>query len=463
MATFREITGNWFIGIGNMLQGVMQSSAERDRYNELVRRGNYFAGNQPKQIKVKVGKEDDNITLNHIKKIVRKSANMLAGGKIEFDFDEDDQYSEYIDGVYKRNRKEIMLLNAAKMAGKYGTGYIQILPDYYDDGTPRLQRLHPIQMTITTAPEDIETVVKYVQRYTFIRDNKEVARKRETVFTDYVRYNELGMEESVQGWLVIDYEVSANTKGKWREVDRIEWPYDFPPLIHWQNEPTDESPYGDPDADDTILDLNDKINYNNSKIGKILRYHSHPKTWGRGFSGKEKRTWGEDEVVVLQGEGMLQNLEMQSDMHGSMEYVNSLTQNIYDLTGTVSLSTIKDKLGQLTNFGLRVLYQDALEKLYSKRLTFGEMLVELNRRLLVMQFEGYDGTGGKVVWPADVIPQDQMEEANLLEKDVQNEFVSKETARGLRGYDNDTEVERIQAEKPQDIGATLLAALNRGQ
>jgi hypothetical protein len=457
--------GSFFVELGSrLLGGGMMSAAEKARYNKLDKLGNYYTGNQDKQLKVKSGKEDDNVILNLLRKVVDKSAQMLVGGGIEFDFGEEDESKEiktYIDSVYDKNRREIMLLNAAKTAGTYKTGYIKILPDYYDEDLPRLERLHPIQMKIIPEPEDIETVAKYIQAYTFARNGEEVSKEihTEKVYKDVIVDGE--DREELKGWVVIYYEASKATNGKMVEVERTEWNYMFPPIIHWQNLPTDENVYGESDIED-VLELQDKVNYNASKIGRIIRYHAHPKLWAKGFSNKEMKSWGEDEVIAFKGDGMMSSIEMSSDLQSSMNYLSVLMQSVYDITSTTNIATIKDKLGQITNFGLRVLYQDALEKLSAKRLTFGEMLIELNRRLLVLQNEKYDGDGGVVVWPTEVIPQSQAEEAELLASDVENGFVSKQTARGLRGYDHEQELERIEEEAPDDIGVTILNALERG-
>lgn len=462
MPTFKEFFGSTFSYWGDLLLGVEPDNGERERIRALEKLAEYYAGIQPEQIRTKIGKENDNVILNHSKKVVQKSSNMLAGGEIKFDFGEDEDSQAYIDEVYRLNRKNIILLTASRMAGKYGTGYFKINPGYFGEGGyPKLERPHPLQMKILTKEDDKDIIVGYRQQYTFIRNRKEIAHKQETLLEEYLVAGEDGIAtESRFGWIIKDYE--TGTTGRWELVNATEFPYPFPPLIHWQNEPTDESVYGESDIGG-VLDLQDKINYNASKIGKIIRYHAHPKLWGRGFNAKSTKNWGEDEVIVIPNEsGQMGSIEMSSDLSSSMIYLNSLVQDLYDLTSTVNLSTIKDKLGQLTNFGLRVLYQDSLEKLYSKRLTFGEALIELNRRLLVLNDESYEGDGGSIVWPSNVIPENQDEESQLIERDLNNGLVSKETARTLRGYENDQEVERL-ANEETDIGSIIINALNRGQ
>jgi hypothetical protein len=58
----------------------------------------------------------------------------------------------------------------------------------------------------------------------------------------------------------------------------------------------------------------------------------------------------------------------------------SLKQGMMDITQTVDITSLQDKIGALTNFGLKVLYQDALAKLGVKRELYGDALLETVRR-----------------------------------------------------------------------------------
>ena len=61
------------------------------------------------------------------------------------------------------------------------------------------------------------------------------------------------------------------------------------------------------------------------------------------------------------------NVEMQSDLASSQTYLMTVRQGLFDITRTVDISSMNDKLGALTNFGLRVLYQDSLSKNETKK------------------------------------------------------------------------------------------------
>jgi hypothetical protein len=173
-------------------------------------------------------------------------------------------------------------------------------------------------------------------------------------------------------------------------------------------------------------------------------------------------SWGADEMVMINGpDAMLQNLEMQSDLASSREFRDELKAALMEISRTVDLSSMKDKVGALTNFGLRVLYNDALDKCSTKRDIFGDMLTELIHRLLVL--DNRPGESGKVVWP-DPLPVNETEEVQAYGFDLDNGLVSKQTISERRGYDWEQEQERMDEEKQagDNIGSMLLRAFDRG-
>lgn len=111
---------------------------------------------------------------------------------------------------------------------------------------------------------------------------------------------------------------------------------------------------------------------------------------------------------------------------------------------------------------LRVLHKDAIAKIATKRELFGDMLVELNRRILEMA--GLNSIGGTVEFK-DMLPENETEEVAALQQDLAAGLVSKETAALRRGYDWENEKEKMAGEQSQsdNVGALLLRQFSRGQ
>ena len=143
---------------------------------------------------------------------------------------------------------------------------------------------------------------------------------------------------------------------------------------------------------------------------------------------------------------------MQSDLSSSQQFLLGLRQSMFDIGRTVDITSLSDKLGALTNFGLRVLFYDALAKLGSKRELYGEALTEINHRHLSPGWTVPNTDGGKVVWP-EPLPQSETDQVTADQFDLQNGIASKQTIATSRGYDWNLEQERLADEKAQGDNA----------
>jgi len=401
---------------------------------------------------------DDAIVINFIGLLTDRSIANLFGKEPIFDLPGESDSAEqvYIDGVWAANRKMNLLKQAAMYGAESGTCYIKILPNGAIDKTgavvPRLVALDPSWVTMDTLPEDVDTVIRYTIAYTIT----DPITKKEKAIKQVIEH-----DADSSYWSVVDY---VSTGSRWDKVDESMWEFDFAPIISWQNLPEPGSPYGRPDITEDLIDLQNKINFVSSNTAKTIKYHAHPKTWARGFLKQEKVSWGADEMVISDDpNALIQNLEMQSDLGSSMDFIRYLRQALFDVSRAVDIDSMADKLGSLTNFGLRVLYQDALGKLEEKRGLYGEAIIEINHRLLVLS--GAANTdGGEIDWP-DVMPENENEVSQAIRNDLELGLVSKQTASGRRGYTWADEEQRIADERlaTDNIGAALLRQFGQGE
>ena len=402
---------------------------------------------------------DDAIIVNFIGLLVDRSVAMLFGKEPAFDLpgESDAPAQQYIDAVWQANRKMQLLKRAAVYGAEAGTCYVKILPDgaMTKDGKliPRLVVLDPATVTMDALPEDIDTIFRYTIAYTI---TDPVTGKDKTV-------KQVTEHDADTGYWNITDSISVNGN-KFEVVNKQVWEWEFAPIVHWHNLPDVGSVYGRPDITDDLIDLQDKINFVSSNTAKIIKYHAYPKTWARGFQNSGKIAWGVDEMVTTSDpNALIQNLEMQSDLSSSLSFIRYLRQALFDVSRAVDIDSMADKLGSLTNFGLRVLYQDALSKLEEKRGLYAEGIIEINHRLLELA-GAPDTDGGEVEWP-DVMPENENEIAMAVKSDLELGLVSKQTAAGLRGYTWEDEEERMSEEKVanDNIGAALLRAFGQGE
>jgi len=473
-----SIIGDQFNKIRSWFWEPFVTEDQQRRYIEMDRRRDYRSGKQKRFLKIRTGQPDDNLTINFTGLVIDRSVTLLFGKGVQFDLPGEDETPEdqYIQAVMDANKQQIMLHKAALLGSEQGTCYLKIIPDAYaiDDekALPRLVVIDPAWITMDTNPHDYEDVIRYIIEYTIPDPNgREKIAYRQVIERDNgVEYNdnsEAEIERPVT-WTIKDYESTSMTGGKWQQVGETQvWEYEFPPVLHWQNLPDPCSPYGVPDVTEDVIDLQDRVNFLASNISKIIRLYAHPMRYGRNLGDMQKMPTGPDDMLHFKGgkDNLPEILQLSpvGDLATSASFLLSLRQALFDITQTVDISSMSDKIGALTNFGLRVLYQDALAKLGTKRELYGDALLELVRRLLVIG--GFEETDpGSVVWP-DPLPADERVQGEALKLDLELGLVSKHTAALERGYDWDLEQERMSAQQEgeSNVGAQILRAFNIGR
>lgn len=453
------------------LLGGTANSAYQERVDYILQRRDYRHGQQKRFIKVRANQADDNLVVNFTDLILSRSISLLFGKGVEFDFGEEvdnqeegapaegapaeevEPLEDYIDAVWEANNKDILLHKLALNGGEAGQVFVKIVPREGD--YPRLIALDPAFIDIVCDPDDLEQVVRYIIQYkTADFDGQEVARREITDLTD-------------TGW-VITTQISKNALGHWENLgEPVAWEFDFPPILSWQNLPNPSEFWGMPDLTDDVITLQDRFNFIASNMSKIIRLYAHPQRYGRMLGAASQVTLGPDDMPnYTSPDAAINQLSPVGDLPGSTQFMLMLRQAMFDITRTVDISSMADRLGALTNFGLRVLYQDALGKMETKRRLYGWGLRELNRRLLVLA--GMDPATCEIIWE-DPLPVNETEQAASITQDLNNGLVSKQTASELQGYSWEDEEKRLADEKASqtqasNIGAQLLMnAFNRGQ
>jgi len=491
-------------GIVSWLAGGMspEASADEKRAKSELTLREYFAGIHPRQMTVKSGEADDNITLSFTTLVVDRTVSRLFGAPITFDLpgEETTPQDETLAKIWNANKQAILLHKLAQFGAIYGHCYVKIVPEGVESQAkenellPRLVALNPLYMRMDADPTDLERIIRYVLQFTYQLANGDRESRREItelvtaaqmIATARVRAakkaeadygQDVGAREAAIAQAEADakpgaknhWEISRSIlrkDGNWMPDGETEvWEYEFAPIVSWQNLPLADSIYGQSDIEG-ILELQDRINFCEGNIGKIIRHHAHPHVWLKGAQMGDRTEWGPENYMSFKSEGAeVKSLEMSSDLASSRAFGLDLRQSLFDISRTVDITSIVDKIGQVTNLGLRILFKDEMDKLASKRLLYGDALAELNRRLLILSgFTGADADGGVVIWP-DPLPTDEMAKAQALQVELGMGTVSKETIATELGRDWAQEEERIakQGAATTNLGAAILKTFNRG-
>jgi Phage portal protein, SPP1 Gp6-like len=449
-----------FAKLGDYIAGRITS--DKERRDNILR--DYYDGDHPDQLKVKSGAYDDNFTMNYIGLAISRGVSRLFNNGIEFKLPDESQ-KEYLDQIWDANKQEQLLYQLGLNGAVYGTPFLKIVPDGIVNRktgqlTYRLIALDPEITRVEVNPFDVDEPEKYIIEFSIkeegnVKSYKEVTRQaKEDDFED--------PENSADSWIVEHWIMTKQTGDKW-QLDPAnppyQWPYDFPPIIHWKNLPSLKSSHGWRGSTDAewAIGVQNKLNFADSNINKTIRLNSAPPTIVTGVNEQPTMGTGPGSLSWFSNpETKAYNLQANADIPGSMAYADSLESGIFELMREVPPAVIKTLGSGLTNFVMRVLFSDAIDKTDTKRELYGDAILEINRRLLVLA-GNENADPGLIEWGSALPenPQEQIEtDTFLLDKGL----VSKKTIAAKYDVDYDAEQAQIdiEATKKNATGGNLL-------
>jgi hypothetical protein len=437
------------------------STEDQGRVQTINRARQYRVGQQQEMLKVAPGQTNDNISLNYTGLSVDRSISLLFGKGVEFNLPGEGETPEkkYLKAVLDANKQQILFHRLGLYGAEAGTVYIWFMPEGIigRDGKAytRLVAVDPEYVKIETEPEDIEIVRRYVVQYPVEGANGKPAVRKKVV--ERAQAIEESQVNDADSWVTRDYLVQDGVEVSTGEEP---WSYDFPPVLHWQNLPAVGSVYGQADITPDVIRLQDRLNFTASNLSKVIRLYANPQRYSKLAGSSSKIEIGPDKMPNFENEeGGIFQLEPLGDLAAAVTFYEKMERAIFGVTRTIDPSDLADKVGQLTNFGLRVLYQDALQKLGTKRELYGDALLEMARRLLVIGGFATTDPGG-LVWP-EALPENEADITMGLGFDLNNGLVSKQTAATKRGYKWEEEQDRIKEEQTNNTNNLALALLEK--
>lgn len=432
------------VALAEQLWAQRIEAEEHARLMQYTQAWRAYFGQFKRPLKIRPGQSDDNVVVNFCRMLVDKSVMFLFGDEPQFELDEQEQTpaEDWLTECWRLNHKMQFLKKIALNGAVCGHVFVKIVPER---PFPRLVNVSPEYVTVVTEPDDVDTVVRYRVQYPALGSNGEQLTIRQIIERD-----------DAGRWHVLDQRAEGNNP--FRTVSDQVWPWPWPPVVDCQNLPSPNEFYGLSDIESDVIALNDSINFLLSNIARILRFHAHPKTWARGCAAADLKIAVDETIVFQSPDAELHNLEMQSDLSSSLEFYKRLKEAIHEITQTPEVATGKlESAGALSGTALQVLYRPLLEKTACKRGTYGDMLVELNRRLLEMGGFGPDNIT-TINWP-DLLPRDTMQErqAALIDQQL---GASRDTLLAKLGYDPDLERQKRELGNA-DMAEQMLTAFDR--
>ena len=251
-----------------------------------------------------------------------------------------------------------------------------------------------------------------------------------------------------QGWRIIDYK-QAYMSSRWEALTEDVWPYPFAPILDRRNKSQPFQYYGAPTLDNSLIELNHAANFIASNTARIIKFHAHPRTIGVGVDPDSVKATSIDGLFSVPEGTEVFNLEMQSDLASSMAMLSEVKGQFFAQLRVVDQSSIKDRLGQVTNFGLRTLYSDQVELTEEMRDVYGELTCEAVTRLGIL--DNTPVNKPKAIW-GDPLPVNRLELLQAAQLEDLLSLTSKETLREDIGRDAELEAQRL-ADEQRDADA----------
>lgn len=413
------------------------NNSDSARKTQMGLSWNAYYGRFPKPLKRTRG-VDDNIIDNRCRPIVDVGVDFLFGQDLALECAPGSPKGaqDYLDATLGANKLMSFLMRLGINGGVTGHPMLKLV---LEQPYPRLVVLDPTIVSVQTAPDDIDRVTAYILQYPMVDDNGEEAQRRQII-----KRQEGGAQTQ---WLILDQQQGGSGGAEWTNLNPpVIWPYSWPPILDGQNLPAPNQYFGLSDIGPDLIEMNNDLNFILSNMARIIRFHAHPKTWGRGFNADQLKV-AVDGLIVLPGENAtLQNLEMHSDLASSLHFAEVIRSGMDEISRvpSIAIGNMKDvPKGQISGVALNLIYKPLLQKTEVKRRLYGDLLIELCRRLLEVGGFGPDCVI-TIHWP-NMLPDDAQAMAQTALMWAQL-GISHATIIAKLGFDPDLEAEKTAQE-----------------
>jgi hypothetical protein len=421
----------------------------------------YYFGDHPKPLKIDMGQLDHNVILNLSGMVVDKKVAFLLPDELKISLPTDELNAEndaITDEATDPTEAELnqwlddndfpqFLVNMALSGMVTGHTFIKY---YFESDQLYFALLDPSFVTVFWHRGMKMTPAWYRMQW---KDGD--TNYRQDIVPSWMFTPQEGDDLEASAWIIIDYEEQKGSA--WKEIARDVWRYDFPPIVDWPNAHTPFKYYGPSEL--RHCDLNDAVNFLASNNNKIIYFHASPRVVGKNVKWQRDPTTGEqipyrpEDIIEIAGDNAeMYILDPNADLAASMNLLEKFQNMFFTQAKVVDLATIKDKLGQITNFGVKMIFADMLADLRQKRQLYGTGLQWL--MAYGMAIMGKSIPLPTINWP-DPLPKNLTEIAQVAQIEKNIGTASTETLSTELGHDWAVESERLASDQEQSEAATV--------
>lgn len=438
----------------------------KERQETIERLWNYYWGDHPKPLRIEAGM-DDNVVLNLCGMAIDKKVAFLLPDDITFLLPQpetetdtpiqpdnaDDPTHEYIELWLDENNYPQFLVDMAISGMIAGHTFVKLY--YGPENQVYFSLLDPTQVIVFW-----QRGLSLEAAWYNIQWMDGDTNYRQDIVPSWMFTAQEGDDTSANQWVIIDYMMDKG--GKWIEQARDVWSFEFPPIVDWKNKYKPFAYYGASDI--SHYGLNDAVNFLASNTNKIIRFHASPRVVAKDVVMPRDPMTGEqvpynpNDIIEIGPNGEMYLLEPAADLVSSMTLLEKLQNMFFTQAKVIDLATIQDKLGQITNFGVRMMFADTLADLRQKQQLYGDGLAWLI--VYGMAAQNVAIPLPVLQWP-DPLPENMLEKAQIAQIEKNIGTASTQTLSEEMGHDWATEEERLAADAEQS--ATALDRVMQGQ
>jgi hypothetical protein len=388
-----------------------QITAEDKKRQERIQAAwNAYEDEFDKHFEQMPNEPDMNVISNRVIEIVNASNDFLFAKELQITVPEGSpkEAQKFLDDTWGRKETRIpFLLRLGLNGAMAGSAFLRIVPGR-KPGKFRLVEIDPCIINVQTAPQDCLTVLCYCIQYCVdgpvvggrtqkIYYREEISRIEPMEFgndeygypTTYEDLDADGLDSnvtwSIQHWTQVASAGMEPKNGNWIPAgEPYIWPYPFSPIFSCQNLPRPNSFWGYPDVTKGLIGLNNALNLVQSGINverKIRRLLFAPGT-------------GEGTIPISPGvimqlplpEQKIEAVQVASATADDLTFAANLRSDMDELSAVPGVATGRiDILPRgITGIAIELLYGPLLKKTDKKRCTYGAMIIEVSKALLVL-------------------------------------------------------------------------------
>lgn len=393
----------------------------RKRAELFNRNWKYYNGEHKKWLKVTADGISDNVILNLCKQAVDRKVSFLFPEMPQIILNEDgtqDATEQQLADDWTANGGAALLSEMATTGSIMGHVVARVTTDF------KIINLLPTNVIIWWNADNFREVLWYEIQWTANGDEW-----RQDVVPDGATWLLRTFVKKGSGWQL--------------SMDEV-WPYELSPLVSWPHKRNPKQHYGDDEFGHAVL--NDMVNLTASNVAKILRFHAHPLTVTDDKSlGKDSFIESGPSKLLKVGDGKrVWNVEMQSDLTSSMNFLNLLVGMFNEQSKVVTLPADLRVFSNVTNFGIRAAFLPMSDDNERMQRSYGWGIAEISKRLLMLRGVALDREP-MIRW-SEALPVNQAEATNTLVTQYNAGFTSRKQASESLGYNWN----QVQADNSED-------------